>query len=156
MQGRDSPREPGRFRDKVKPTLSRDEHAGADPPKPIYVSLIVGGEGAENRTAIAAARAVGKLADEVGERIKPSGLKLLLTFHIAGSIIAPAYQGLRTGRYVPREELLDVQAAVPVPLATADDARAYITSVLQQTSRLVNAYVARRKLNVSTAATQAA
>jgi len=135
--------------------LSRDEHAGADPPKPIYVSLIVGGEGAENRTAIAAARAVGKLADEVGERIKPSGLKLLLTFHIAGSIVAPAYQGLRTGRYVPREELLDVQAAVPVPLATAD-ARAYITSVLQETSRLVNAYVARRRLKVSTAATQAA
>lgn len=125
-----------------------------DDTKPVYVSLIVGGDAPENRTAVAAARAVGRLADEIGDRIKPSGLSVLITFHIAGPIVAPKYQGIRTGRYVPKEELLDVQVAVPVSLSTAD-VREYIAGVLQETLRQVTAYVARRKLKTSTAVVEA-
>lgn len=123
--------------------------------QPIYVSLVVGGIGSENLTAVAAAKAIGQLADEAGNHIRPSGLSVLLTFHIGGSIVSPEYQGLRTGRYIPKNELLPIQAAVPVPLS-ADDARGYIAGVLHETSTLVHAYVARRSLKVSTAAFDAA
>jgi len=41
---------------------------------------MVGGNGSENRTAIAAAEAVGKLADEVSANFKPDGLQVDLTF----------------------------------------------------------------------------
>lgn len=123
--------------------------------QPIYVSLVVGGLGSENLTAVAAARAIGQLADEAGNHIKPSGLSVVLTFHIGGSILSPDYHGVRTGRYIPKNELLDVQAAVPVPLS-ADEARGYITGVLHEISRLVHQYVARRRLKVATAAFDAA
>ena len=47
------------------------------------------------------------------------------------------------------EQLLVVQAAVPVPLS-AFAARDYIVNVLDETLRLGKAFVARRKLKVST------
>jgi hypothetical protein len=121
----------------------------AGPPSPIYVSIMVGGNGSENRTAVAAAEAVGKLADEVSANFKPDGLQVDLTFHVAGAIVSPEYQGVRTGRYLAKEQLLVVQAAVPVPLS-AFAARDYIVNVLDETLRLVKAFVARRKLKVST------
>ncbi len=120
----------------------------AGPPSPIYVSIMVGGNGSENRTSIAAAEAVGKLADEVSANFKPDGLQVDLTFHVAGAIVSPQYQGVRTGRYLAKEQLLVVQAAVPVPLSAS--ARDYIVNVLDETLRLVKAFVARRKLKVST------
>lgn len=119
------------------------------PPSPIYVSLVIGGRGGENRTAIAAAEAIGKLADQVSENIRPDGLQVDLTFHIAGSIVKPDYEGIRTGRYLPRHQLLVVQVAIPVPLPPSA-ALSYMKEVLEETLRLVQGYVARRKLKVST------
>ena len=121
----------------------------AGPPSPIYVSLVIGGEGSENRTAIAAADAIGRLADQVSESIEPDGLQVDLTFHIGGSIVKPDYEGVRTGSYLPKHQLLVVQAAVPVPLP-ADVATVYMKDVLEEILRLVQGYVARRKLKVST------
>lgn len=113
------------------------------------MSLVVGGLGSENRTAIAAAEAIGKLADQITENIEPDGLQVDLTFHIAGSIVKPNYEGTRTGRYLPKHQLLVVQTAIPVPLP-ADAARGYMKDVLEETLRLVRGYVARRELRVST------
>jgi len=42
----------------------------AGPPSPIYISIMVEGNGSENRTAVAAAEAVGKLADEVRAKLQ--------------------------------------------------------------------------------------
>ena len=111
--------------------------------------MVIGGQGGENRTAIAAAEAIGKLADQVSENIEPDGLQLDLTFHIAGSIVKPDYEGIRTGRYLPKHQLLVVQAAIPVPLP-ADAARSYMKDVLEETLHLVRGFVARRRLKVST------
>jgi len=79
---------------------------------------------------------------------KPDGLQVDLTFYVAGAIVSPQYQGVRTGRYLAKEQWLVLQA-VPVPLS-AFAARDYIVNVLDETLRLVKAFVARRKLKVST------
>jgi hypothetical protein len=123
------------------------------PPKPLYVSMIIGGSSRENASAIAAVNAVGRLSDELSERVEPEGLKVDLTFHVPGPIVSPDYEGVRTGRYVPAKELLVVQAAVPVPL-NRERAQAFMADVLRRTAELATGYVERRKLGLSTAAVE--
>ncbi len=122
----------------------------SSPPKALYVSLVIGGSSRENTTAVAAVEAIGRLSDDVCARVPPVGLKVGLTFHVPGPIVSPDYQGVRTGRYVADDQLLVVQAAVPVPLQ-GEAARAYMAGVLRKTVDLAKASLKRRKLDLSLA-----
>jgi hypothetical protein len=56
-------------------------------------------------------------------------LNVNVVYHVPGEILAPDYEGVRTGRFSRRDSLLMVQAAVP---SSAEDKDAVLRALLLQ------------------------
>jgi hypothetical protein len=84
-----------------------------DRPKPLSVGVIVGGFTAESKiwreALMRLSRGVSGLRDELD-----SGLNINVEFHVPGHLIAPDFQGSRTGAFRKADRLLKIQVALPV------------------------------------------
>lgn len=84
-----------------------------DRPKSLSVGIIVGGFTAESRiwreALIRLSRAVSGLRDHVD-----SELNINVEFQVPGNLLAPDFQGVRTGTFRKADRLLKVQVALPV------------------------------------------
>ena len=97
----------------------------------IFLGAVYGGP--EIRTS-SFHRVLGGLVDlTAGAEPQETG-SLEVVFHVPGSIIAPDFQGLRTGTLWRKKRKLAVQVAVPPAILAADDVelRAFLMSSLRE------------------------
>lgn len=84
----------------------------SEPIQPLSIGSVVGGTGP---TARQWKEPVRRLAQRIAAlrvgAVTP--LNLNVVFHVPGEILAPDFDGVRTGRFARRDSLLMVQAAVP-------------------------------------------
>jgi hypothetical protein len=84
----------------------------------IYIGGIYGGP--EVRGS-AIDRAISKLSRLRGPGTEDERGSLDVVFHVPGSIIAPDYSGIRTGRFSKKKRLLQIQVSVPKDITAADE-----------------------------------
>ena len=92
-----------------------------EPAKVLSIGSVIGGATAANRGWVDAIRV---LTREIASRRAgiQSDINVNVEFHVPGNILAPDFDGVRTGYFRKRDRLLKVQVALP---ATApDDPRA--------------------------------
>lgn len=98
---------------------------GHDRPRgPLYVSAVVGGDSAANARADAEISRLARLVREQQERLgaagdEPGAAAVDVIYHLAGPLMKPDYDGVRTGRFVKAKRLQVVQVAVPETLDAA-------------------------------------
>lgn len=84
-----------------------------DRPKPLSVGIIVGGFTPESKiwreALMRLSRSVSGLRDQL-----ESELNLNVEFQVPGHLLAPDFQGVRTGTFRKAERLLKIQVALPV------------------------------------------
>jgi hypothetical protein len=67
-------------------------------------------------------RAIGQLVKLRGPGVEGRSGSLDLAFHIPGSVFAPKFAGIRTGRLSKKERMLAIQISVPPEVVFAEDA----------------------------------
>ncbi|MDQ0825559.1 hypothetical protein QFZ60_001732 [Arthrobacter sp. B2I5] len=84
-----------------------------DRPKQLSVGVIVGGFTPESRIWREALMRLSRDVSGVRDQLS-SDLNLTVEFHVPGHLIAPDFQGVRTGTFRKADRLLKVQVGVPV------------------------------------------
>lgn len=116
----------------------------SDRPKPLSVGVIVGGFTAESRiwreALMRLSRGVSDLRDQAD-----SGLKINVEFQVPGNLLAPDFQGVRTGAFRKTDRLLKVQVAIPVH--PPDDPYAYGVKALREAIDAAEAWSKRRRVD---------
>lgn len=75
-----------------------------------------------------------------------SDLNLNVEFHVPGNILAPEFEGLRTGTFRKRDNLLKVQVAVPATFS--ESPREDLITYLWQAIDEVEDWAIRRKFKI--------
>ena len=85
----------------------------ADRPEPLSVGVIVGGFTVESRIWRDALVRLSRPVSGIRNHLD-SSLNINVEFQIPGHLIAPDFQGIRTGMFRKADCLLKIQVAVPV------------------------------------------
>ena len=100
----------------------------------IYIGQIRGGPELRNDTPIAQALAkIYRLRGPEGEGAFGS---LDIVFHVAGSLLAPEFCGVRTGRFSRKERMLQIQVAVPKDVVAAEDPYPFLAAQVLEAVRV--------------------
>ncbi len=84
-----------------------------DRPKPLSVGIIVGGFTVESRIWREALMRLSRAVSDVRDQVD-SAMNINVEFHVSGNLLAPDFQGVRTGSYRKADRLLKIQVALPV------------------------------------------
>jgi hypothetical protein len=77
------------------------------------VSSVIGGSSADNRKIRAAHRLLAQQSNALAGESDGDETVVDVIFHIAGPLLAPDYEGIRTGRFSKVKNLMVIQVAVP-------------------------------------------
>ena len=100
----------------------------SEPVEPLSIGSVVGGAGfAARQWDEPLTRLTRRIAALQAGVVTP--LNVNVVYHVPGEILAPDYEGVRTGRFSRRDSLLMVQAAVP---SSAEDKDAVLRALLLQ------------------------
>lgn len=88
---------------------------------PIYISIVIGGPTRENRVIRNALDRVGRRVDEVEFTPAEGEAGVEIEFHVTGDLLAPDYEGMRTGRWSNKDNVQVVQIAVPTALEKGEE-----------------------------------
>ncbi len=123
------------------------------PRRPLYVSAVVGGGSAGNAKADAEVSRLARLVREAQDALgatadDPAEGAVDVIFHLAGPLLQPDYEGIRTGRFVKAKRLQVVQVAVPEGLdGTA--VTALLSDALVEAVEIAARHFERRKVGLS-------
>lgn len=85
----------------------------------IYIGRILGGPELQDDAPVN--RAIAKLCRLRGPAGEGEFGSLDVVFHVAGSLLAPEFCGVRTGRFSRKRRMLQVQIAVPKAVVASED-----------------------------------
>jgi hypothetical protein len=123
----------------------RNGPLGRGSPKMMYIGGVYGGPEVTGSTIDAA---IGRVSALLGDsRVEESAL-LDIVFHLPGSLIAPDYQGVRTGRLSKRKGLLQIQVSVPQDIHSKrqSEAELFVVDALRQAIRIAGPRFAKAKI----------
>ena len=99
----------------------------------IYVGSILGGPEVANAPIADVIEKVSRGARGGAEGDFGS---LDLVFHVAGSLVQPEFEGVRTGLFSRKERLLQVQIAVPAEVVASADSYAFLVDRVEEAIRV--------------------
>ncbi|MFF3290684.1 hypothetical protein [Streptomyces sp. NPDC003023] len=114
---------------------------------PLFVGAVVGGPTARNRPLSDGVGLLARLADEAPWTPSEDETGVDVVFHIPGPLMAPDYEGVRSGSLSRRERLIMVQVAVPDEVCDEgpEGVAAHLAARLVEAVDLAVATVAKRK-----------
>ena len=105
----------------------------------------MGGQSQRNAPVLARIRELAIKAEKP-EGATPQGISLDLVFDVAGPLIQPPYQGLRTGRYWPSEKALEIQIATPEAFASNEELESFLHASLEKAVDRGSKYFNRKNI----------
>ena len=101
----------------------------------LYIGEIRGGPELDNAPII---NAISRLFSLKGSDGPELGTSLDIVFQIPGSVFSPEFEGVRTGRFSRKEQILQIQIAVPKEMVyeNEDDALSFCFEALRTASGL--------------------
>ncbi|WP_328910280.1 hypothetical protein OG230_12595 [Streptomyces sp. NBC_00234] len=118
---------------------------------PLFIGAVVGGPTARNRPVSDGVGLLARLADEAPWRPTDEETGVDVVFHVPGPLIAPDYEGTRTGTLSRRDRLIAMQIAVPADLNTRGEREVvrYLADRHVEGVDLARTTVARRKATLA-------
>lgn len=113
-------------------------------PISLSVGVIVGGFTSESRIWREALMRLSRDVSGVRDQLD-SELNINVEFHVPGHLIAPDFQGVRTGAFRKSDRLLKVQVAVPVD--PPDDPYAYGVQAMRAAVDAAKAWSGRKQVD---------
>jgi hypothetical protein len=114
-----------------------------DRAKPLSVGVIVGGFTAESKIWREALTRLSRGVSGVRDQLGPE-LNINVEFQVPGNLIAPDFQGVRTGTFRKADRLLKIQVAVPVD--PPNDPYAYGLQAIREAVDTAEAWSRRRRV----------
>lgn len=124
-------------------------NAHDEPAKVLSIGSIVGGRTAKNRGWVDGINELTRQIIGAREGVI-SDINVNVEFHVPGNLIAPDYEGVRTGIFRRANSLLKVQVALP-PEAP-DDPRPVLVGYLWAVLDVVDAWATAKRKDVDTSA----
>ncbi len=92
---------------------------------------------------------IGKITSLLGDRRVDDSGSLDVVFHVPGSVAAPDYRGVRTGRLSKKERLLQVQIGVPPEIVSQDPqaVEAFVLDSLREAIRIAGVRFQKAKIS---------
>ena len=113
-----------------------------------FVGAVLGGPEVRSSSLVAAIQAVSRLCDRL--RNQAAGEAAIdLVFHVPGSLIKPAYQGVRTGKFSKRDRILMVQVSVPESQVAGPDPIVFVVRSMRQAIGLAKPAFAKARIPFS-------
>ncbi|MEV0489524.1 hypothetical protein [Streptomyces atratus] len=125
--------------------------AEEEPWAPLFIGAVVGGPTAHNRPVSDSIGLLARLADEAPWQPTDEETGVDVVFHVPGPLLAPDYEGTRTGTLSRRERLITMQIAVPADLGTRGEREVsrYLADRLVEAVDVARTTVARRKATLA-------
>ena len=92
----------------------------------IYVGAVLGGPDTRESRAVLAIQGISRIGARRRKLTPLEGGSIDLVFHVPGSLIRPDYEGLRTGKFSRKQQMLMIQVAVPEVELEAEDPERFI------------------------------
>ncbi len=118
-----------------------------EPTEAIGIGMIIGGTRDVDDRWVDAVRALRSDIDKRQSTLS-SDINLALEIHVPGNLRIPEFEGVRTGAYRKRDNLLKVQVALP--WTAPDDPRAELLSLFGLGLDAVDAWAVKRKREIDT------
>ena len=99
----------------------------------LHIGMITGGPDAEHSRFDAIERTIARLV--IGTRDESPiaiGGSVDLVFHVPGSITKPDYEGIRTGRFSRKDEMIQIQVSVPEEVVNSEDPAPFIFASMRE------------------------
>jgi len=116
----------------------------------IHLGSIYGGPEMEGSATEATARALVRVRQAWHDKLIPDDdgeLDVVYQYH--GSILQPAFTGIRTGTFSRRLKMLQIQIAVPREIMQSDEFGIFYVDSLEAAVRVGKAYFDKRKIPFS-------
>ncbi|KRC60971.1 hypothetical protein ASE14_08440 [Agromyces sp. Root81] len=118
-----------------------------EPWAPLFIGAVVGGPTRQNRPVSDGIGVLARAAHEASWEATDQETGVDVVFHVPGPLLAPDYEGIRSGTLSRRHRLIQVQIAVPADLGSRGEREVcrYLADRLVEAADLAKATVARRK-----------
>jgi len=98
----------------------------------LYLGAVLGGPEIKESAVYTAMDKILDCADRLGRIVDDSVPGIDYVLHIAGSLLRPDYEGVRSGKFSTKRKLLMIQMAVPERMVSSEHVGAFICEMMRQ------------------------